>query len=115
MKKMFLFIVLALIVIFWFAGCGETSIYGRWSYEDKGVLYEIRFYNEYREDKYTEFRDGKRYSGGTFVTIKDLLYLTSTFGIIDVYKYKLTYNTLSLTHTELLSKGTQKYKKKKVE
>jgi hypothetical protein len=55
-------IIAVFFVAFGFISCGETSIYNRWSYEDKGVRYEIRLFNEFREDKYEQFRDGKRTS-----------------------------------------------------
>ena len=86
MKKSFGFILSALI-IFGFIGCGETSIYGTWGYEDKGVRYEMRFYNEFREDKYTSFRDGGRTGGGTFSIKDDKITLTRTDGNYDVSEF----------------------------
>jgi len=157
-------VFLGTVIAFTFWGCGETSIYGTWGYEDKGVLYEMRLYNELREDKYTLFRDGGRTSGGTFTVKDDILTLTRTFGNYDMdksgiiktyykdqyikdndflkksmssdgkqtllewavdnyfpiypYKFKLTYNTLTLIETTTYGTNsfdtTTIYKKKKV-
>ena len=113
MKKIFWFVGLALFVVLGFTGCGEKSIYGTWRCEDKGVIYEIRFYNEFGEDKYEQFRDGSRTSSGTFTIIDDLLY-TKTYGNYDAYKYRLTFNTLSLNDPEFPTSYAKIYKKKKV-
>jgi len=73
-----------LFVVLGLTGCGEASIYGRWEYEDKGVSYGIRFYNEFRIDKYETSRNGGRTGGGTFLIKDNTITLTRTDGNYDI-------------------------------